>query len=85
MAALGYEQDQIAALAARIARLEILVARLEACGELEYRGVWRPERQYVVGNFCTDHGSLWHCEQSTCSRPGTDSTWRLAVKRGTFT
>ena len=44
-------------------------------------GVWQ-QQQYERSNFCTMNGGLWHAEMRTQSRPGTDSTWRLAVKSG---
>jgi hypothetical protein len=76
----------IAALEARIAALETRVDELQtASGELRYVGTWRDGREYQRGNFTTANGSLWHCEQPTRSRPGTDSTWKLAVKKGTAT
>jgi hypothetical protein len=63
--------------------LERRIAQLEARGEIKYVGAWE-DREYLRGNFVTANGSLWHCEQPTRSRPGTDATWRLAVKQGTF-
>jgi hypothetical protein len=74
----------IAALEARVAALENRVDELESAGgELRYRGIWQENREYKRGNSTTTNGCLWHCEERTLSRPGTDSTWRLAVKRGT--
>ena len=75
-------RDRIAAFEAKISRIE---AAIEARGEMKYCGIWEEGREYLRGNFTTTNGSLWHCEQPTRSRPGTDSTWRLAVKRGTCT
>lgn len=65
--------------------LERRIAELEGRGEMKYCGIWEDGREYLRGNFTTTNGSLWHAEQPTRSRPGTDSTWRLAVKRGTCT
>jgi hypothetical protein len=70
------------------ARLDALEARLDALesggGELRYAGTWQKGNTYLKGNFVTDRGSLWHAEQRTQSRPGADSTFRLAAKSGTF-
>ena len=70
-------------LADRMQRLEARIKDLEARGELKYCGIWREGDEYARGNFVTTNGSLWHAEAKTTSRPGTDSTWRLAVKQGT--
>jgi hypothetical protein len=65
--------------------LEQRIAQLESKqAQLRYRGIWQPDCEYQAGNFCTISGSLWYCEETTRSRPGTDSTWRLAVKQGAF-
>lgn len=65
--------------------LEARIAELEAKhSQLKYVGVWRPDREYQAGNFATHSGSLWHAEERTFSRPGSDGTWRLAVKNGAF-
>jgi hypothetical protein len=61
------------------------IARLEERGAVEYVGTWRANGDYHRGNFVTTNGSLWHCETSgTKSRPGTDSTWKMVIKQGTF-
>ena len=49
---------------------------------MKYLGVWSEHQQYVPGNFCTDKGSVWHCNQMTRERPGDGSSWTLAVKKG---
>lgn len=49
----------------------------------EYRDVWKDGETYERGNFVTWGGSLFHCNESgTKSKPGTDGSWTLAVKRG---
>lgn len=49
----------------------------------EYRDVWKDSETYERGNFVTWGGSLFHCNDSgTKSKPGTDGSWTLAVKRG---
>jgi hypothetical protein len=68
------------ALEQRKALLEARVHDLEARGEIKYCGIWQPDQQYQRGNFVTLNGGMWHAEQRTTSRPGTDSTWKLAVK-----
>lgn len=60
-----------------------LKARLEEMEVFKYVGVWKEGEQYHAGNFVTDHGSLWHCNCNSTSRPGSDPIgWTLAVKRG---
>jgi hypothetical protein len=73
------------AVDARCVALERRIAQLEAQGEMKYCGIWEEGREYLRGSFVTTGGSLWHCEQPTRSRPGSDSNWKLAVKRGTCT
>lgn len=48
-----------------------------------YRGIWR-EQSYAVGDCVTLGGSVWHCNEPTSARPGTEGAkgWQLAVKRG---
>ena len=46
--------------------------------------VWLAEREYNSGNLTVHNGSLWCAQERTKSRPGTDSTWQLYVKQGTF-
>ncbi|WP_010226207.1 hypothetical protein [Pseudomonas donghuensis] len=48
-----------------------------------YRGVFAPG-DYVPGDTVTWAGSLWHCDESTCDKPGEPGSkgWRLSVKRG---
>ena len=68
---------------AAISALERRIMQLELRGEVKYVGIWREGTEYLPGNFTTTNGCLWHCEQPTRSRPGTDATWKMAVKRGT--
>lgn len=63
--------------------LQARVAELEQRAELKYSGVFEAGRAYVKGSFVTDHGSLWHANRATMSRPGEGSgDWTLAVKKG---
>jgi hypothetical protein len=78
---LARRDARIGALEAQVALLETALA---AVGELKYAGIWRPG-EYRRGSFVTTKGSLWHAEQTTRSPPGTDATWRPAVKRGACT
>ena len=55
----------------------------QRAGDLQYKGVWMNGELYRRGNLATFAGSLWHCEASTMSKPGTDATWKLAIQRGT--
>jgi len=64
----------------RLYALEERVAALEA-SPFQYAGTWE-SGEYVRGEFVSLRGSLWHCNHSTTSRPGTDESWTLAVKHG---
>ena len=66
-----------------IGKLTKRVEQLESRPTLRYLGIWDEAKEYMPGCFVTTNGSLWYCEERTRSRPGTDATWRLAVKRGT--
>src|SRR5690606_21344318 len=46
-----------------------------------YRGVWR-EGEYRKGDCVTWGGSSWIATRDTKSKPETDDSWTLAVKRG---
>lgn len=46
-----------------------------------YRDVYKEGQQYEPGDMVTWGGSVWHCDKSTTTKPGTDD-WTLAVKRG---
>ncbi len=46
-----------------------------------YRGVFRDGERYERGDMVTWAGSLWHCDQATKVKPGTDE-WTLAAKKG---
>ena len=65
---------------------EALLKRIESLEQqrsaMKYLGVWSEHQQYVPGNFCTDKGSVWHCNQMTRERPGDGQSWTLAVKKG---
>jgi hypothetical protein len=72
-------------LDASFAQFEQRLLMLEAKQNgLKYCGVWHEGNQYKPGNMTTYSGSLWHCEQRTASKPGTDATWKLCVKSRTF-
>lgn len=49
-----------------------------------YKGVYRPEGEYVAHDTATWAGSLWHCNVTgTKAKPGDGSSdWTLAVKKG---
>lgn len=68
----------------RIAALERRIADLEARPRMVYRGTWAPDAVYGIGEYATDHGSVWHCNAAagTRERPGNSAAWTLAVKRG---
>ena len=74
-AATAHALDQIDELTRRIAEIENKPV-------LRYLGVWEQQRQYNEQNVVTCEGGMWVCRTATRSRPGSDSTWQLAVKRG---
>jgi collagen type III alpha len=49
-----------------------------------YRGVWKSDVQYAVGDNVTYDGSCWVAEADTMGeKPGNGKTaWKLAVKAG---
>ena len=63
-------------------KLERRVAALENSPKLAYRGPWRPRTNYAPGSFVTNQGSIWHANEFTESRPGSDDSWTLACKHG---
>lgn len=60
------------------ARIDALEKQLEA---RSYKGIWK-EGLYQKENLVTLGGSVWIAKSDTSSRPGTDGTWQLAVKKG---
>jgi hypothetical protein len=71
------------AIARYVEPFEARIKELEARPTLRYRGVWNASTQYVIGDFCTHDGSLWHCNVSTIgTKPSDTRDWQLAVKRG---
>ncbi len=53
-------------------------------GATRYRGVWREQQVYRLGDLVTARGSMWHANlPETTARPGDGSSaWTLAVKAG---
>lgn len=47
-----------------------------------YRGVHQQGHQYQRGDSVTFQGSTWIAMRDTSSKPESDESWRLAVKRG---
>lgn len=69
--------EEFAALKKRIAELESRTANFRYCG------VFKQGEAYVLGNFVTYEGSVWHANRATVEAPGTpNGAWQLAVKRG---
>ena len=67
----------------RCAALEPQIAGLRtAMQEFRFVGQWQEYKTYKAGNFVSMGGQLYHANADTNSRPGTDSTWTLAVKSG---
>lgn len=51
---------------------------------LRYRGVWLQDKTFAVGSVVTHSGSLWLAKEPTDRRPGTDPSWKMIVKNGSF-
>jgi len=72
-------------LSTRIADLELQVAALRAEKSATfadaYRGLWMPGA-FKRGDLVTADGSLWLALEDSKGKPGSDSAWRLVVKRG---
>lgn len=47
-----------------------------------YHGVFEAETTYDADDMVTFGGSVWSAIAETKSKPGTDDTWKLAVKKG---
>ncbi len=47
-----------------------------------YQGVFQIGSRYTEGQAATWDGSMWFATRDTNSKPGTDDSWVLAVKRG---
>lgn len=47
-----------------------------------YQGVFRDGTNYTCAQAVTWDGSMWVATRDTTSKPGTDDSWQLAVKRG---
>jgi hypothetical protein len=47
-----------------------------------YREIYRQGQSYERGDMVTFGGSVWCALRDTESKPGTDDSWRLAVKAG---
>lgn len=58
------------------------VARQLTLPHVIYRGVHQQGKQYQRGDSVTFQGSTWIAMRDTGSKPETDDSWRLAVKRG---
>lgn len=50
--------------------------------ENSYQGVWDGAKSYVRNQTVTHAGSLWISKRETNSKPGTDDSWQLCVKKG---
>lgn len=73
-------------LYARTSDLEQRLAALEASQTKSladsYRGTFLTGTKYARGDLLTHGGSLFLCMRDTSSKPETDDSWRLIVKRG---
>ena len=80
---LGRQQSKmVAELMALRARVKDLEQQSKQSKGMKYCGVWSPVEQYDAGDCVTQDGSVWHANQTTRSKPGTDNSFTLAVKRG---
>lgn len=62
---------------------EFLVTFEKRMKGVRWKGVWQPGTQALAGEFWTEGGSVWHCNEATTDRPGNGSNaWTLSVKRG---
>ena len=78
-----YFEALIKAVGRELSRLEQEIAELRSRPTMKYCGVWDDQKVYIVGDFVTDGGSLWHCSDANCGvRPGSSDAWQLAVKKG---
>jgi hypothetical protein len=71
----------------RIAEVENQVNELKADRPTladAYKGTWQPSAfdAYERGAAVTFDGSLWLARSTTRTKPGTDDTWQMIVKRG---
>ena len=58
------------------------LAELEQHKGIAYRGIYSAEETYSEGDYVTHAGGLWHANETTRSRPGSDQSFQLCVKRG---
>jgi multidrug efflux pump subunit AcrA (membrane-fusion protein) len=76
-------RDEIKSLKAEI---QTLKAELEdtksRSGSTRYRGVWRSDSKYDLGDFVTYGGAMWHADALTKAKPGSGEGWTLAVRKG---
>ena len=49
---------------------------------LIYKGVFDENSEYQKGDTVTFKGGMWHCNETTNTKPGDGKAWTLAVKRG---
>lgn len=48
-----------------------------------YRGIYKADTSYELGDMVTFGGSCWHCNEDTQDKPGSGAkSWQLAVKQG---
>ena|SRR5437762_13945090 len=64
-----------------IAPLQTRIRELEAGGGIRYQGTWQAPNDYSRGMMVTFDGGIWHCNVvTTRDKPGTSSSWTLALK-----
>lgn len=75
-------EDVQAAVKAEVAKCLPDLVKAAVLERVVYKGTWRDGAEYVVGNFVTYGGSVWHCNADNAERPSQSSAWTLAVKHG---
>lgn len=82
----GFDQleavyDEAGRMSLQFSRGDEIVKIFRVPGNVDM-GVYKSEIAYIRGDGVTFGGGYWIAQQDTASRPGTDPTWRLAVKPG---
>jgi hypothetical protein len=82
----NFYKTAIRPLVARITHLEAKLRELEqkASAGCEWKGVYQSDVTYASGSLTTKSGSLWLATRATAAVPGTDESWRLIVKSGSY-
>jgi hypothetical protein len=78
-------QRETVAIKTRLAAIEARLHGIEnRAGGVKMLGVWLDGNEYEAQNLVVHGGSLWCAQARTKSKPGSDGSWQLIVKQGTF-